>query len=299
MSLAPVAVFAYNRPDHLRRTLESLARNPSARERTATIYADAPRAAKDEEAVAKVRDYLKTVSGFREVRVVEREENFGLARSIVTGVSETIEERGEVIVLEDDMVVSPHFLEYMDDALRRYADDERVISAHGYVYPVRRRLPETFFLRGADCWGWATWRRAWAKFEPDGEALLRRLVERDLVAVFDYDGEAGYMKMLRRQINGEVDSWAVRWHAVAVLENMLTLYPGTSLLRNIGADGSGRHVGRTSRFEAETTDRRIEVGTAPAEESAEARAAFKEYFRSAKPGLFDRLATAAKRALGK
>jgi glycosyltransferase involved in cell wall biosynthesis len=299
MSSAPVAVFAYNRPEHLRRTLESLARNPSARERAVTIYADAPRSARDEEPVARVRSYVKTVSGFRTVRVVEREENFGLAKSIVSGVTESIEETGEVVVLEDDMVVSPRFLEYMDDALRRYADDERVISAHGYVYPVRRRLPETFFLRGADCWGWATWRRAWEKFEPDGEALLRRLVERDLVSAFDYDGEAGYMKMLRRQINGEVDSWAVRWHAAAVVENMLTLYPGTSLLRNIGADGTGRHVGRTSQFDAEVADRRVEVGTAPVEECAEARAAFKEYFRSAKPGFLDRLATAAKRALGR
>ena len=127
----------------------------------------------------------------------------------------------KVIVLEDDLVTSPHFLQYMNDGLGIYERDDRVISIHGYSYPVHGKLPETFFLRGADCLGWATWKRGWDLFEDDGQRLLNELERRNLTRSFDFDGSYPYTQMLRDQIAGSNSSWAVRWYASAFLRDKL------------------------------------------------------------------------------
>jgi GT2 family glycosyltransferase len=172
---APVALFAYRRPEHLRVTVESLRANPEARDTHLTVFCDAARTAEQEDAVAAVRAYADTITGFASVTVVKRESNLGLARSIIDGVTRLTEAHGRVIVVEDDLLLSPHFLRYMNDAMALYEGDAQVASIHGYCYPVAEPLPETFFLRGADCWGWGTWHRAWSRFEPDGARLFAAL----------------------------------------------------------------------------------------------------------------------------
>ena len=112
-----------------------------------------------------MRKYITTVSGFKSLNIIERDINMGLSKSIITGVTEICDKYGKVIVLEDDHVTSPYFLQYMNDGLRAYEHDEDVISIHGYIYPLGDKLPETFFIRGADCWGWATWKTSWAIYE--------------------------------------------------------------------------------------------------------------------------------------
>ena len=158
---APIALFVYARPDHALRTVEALLKNPEASGSDLIVFSDAARTADKEEAVHHVREYVANIQGFRSLTVHHRPQNYGLAKSIIDGVSQVLETYDRVIVLEDDMETSPHFLRYMNAALYNYADDERVISVHGYVYPTNQTLPEAFFLRGADCWGWATWRRGW------------------------------------------------------------------------------------------------------------------------------------------
>ena len=165
---SPIALFVYSRPEHTRRTVESLLNNNLASESDLIVFSDAARTPQKREAVDEVRTYLTTVKGFRSVTVHHRPHNFGLAKSIIEGVTEVLQQYERVIVLEDDLVTSPFFLTYMNQALERFANDNRVVSIHGYVYPVRGALPEAFFLPGADCWGWATWRRGWACFNPDG-----------------------------------------------------------------------------------------------------------------------------------
>jgi hypothetical protein len=182
-----------------------------------------------------------------------------------------------VIVLEDDLLPSVHFLRYMNDALHMYERDERVISIHAYAYPVKSALPETFFLRGADCWGWGTWKRGWDLFDADGPKLLRELEQRKLTQDFDLDGSYPYTQMLRDCIAGRNDSWAIRWYASAYLKGKLTLYPGSSQVQNIGADGSGSHVGATSSFEHRRWGKPIEVRDIPFVESTVARQAFAGY----------------------
>jgi len=280
LELAPVIVFAYARADHLRRSIESLLANSEAKHTDVTFFCDGPGRAEHVGGVDAVRTYVESVRGFRSVRRVYRERNLGLARSVVEGVTEVLAECGRVIVLEDDLVLSPHFLQYMNGGLERYKDDSRIAGVHGYVYPVDRRLPETFFLKGADCWGWATWSRAWSHFEPDGARLLAELKARGLSREFDFDGQFPYTSMLQDQIAGRNSSWAILWYASCFLKDMLTLYPGRSLVQNIGNDSSGTHCGTTDGFSGDTALSRVDCADIAVEQSVPARDAFVAFFRS-------------------
>jgi len=255
METAPIALFVYNRPWHTRQTVESLQNNELASESDLIIFSDAPKIEgnndkiqKNIEKVKEVREYIRTIGGFKSVKVIEKDKNFGLANSIISGVTEVVNQYGKIIVLEDDMITSPYFLRFMNEALDLYEKEEKVISIHGYVYPIPD-LPETFFLKGADCWGWATWKRGWDLFEPDGEKLLRKLREKKLLKRFDFDGAYPYTKMLKDQIKGKNDSWAIRWYASALIQDKFTLYPGKSLVKNIGLDSSGIHNDNTDYFD--------------------------------------------------
>jgi len=280
MSPAPIVLFVYNRPVHTRLTVEALARNELAARSDLIVYADGARSAEQERGVAEVRDYLGRIAGFASVTVVARERNLGLAGSVIAGVSEQLARNETLVVLEDDMVTSPFFLRFMNDALERYRHDERVVSVHGYIYPVPGRLPETFFLRDTGCWGWATWRRGWRLFNPDAAGLLAEIGRRRAAFEFDLDGSYGFTKMLRRQAQGLSDSWAIRWQASAFLQGKLTLFPGVSLVNNIGHDDSGVHSTGTGSFAVALADAPVAVAAIPVEESRPARRQLRDYFLS-------------------
>src|SRR5690606_31084323 len=160
---------------HTQQTVEALQKNILAEESDLIIYSDAEKHQKNRGSVNDVRAYIKTIDGFNSVSIIERDKNYGLANSIIDGVTTVVEKYGKVIVLEDDLVTSPYFLQFMNDGLNIYDENKDVASIHGYVYPVNGHLPEIFFLRGADCWGWATWKDMWALFETDGAKLLNEL----------------------------------------------------------------------------------------------------------------------------
>jgi hypothetical protein len=277
--MAPIAFFAYNRPDHAKRVLMALAGNTDASRSRLFIFSDAPRDRKAAEQVARLRADVKDTQGFLSVEIVEQSINQGVARSVIQGVSRLVAKFGKVIVLEDDLLPSPHFLEYMNSALDQYEDEERIISVHAYSYPVEAKLPETFFLRGADCWGWGTWKRGWDLFEPDGPKLLRELEERKLTSDFDFGDTYPYTRMLRDCIEGKNDSWAIRWYASAFLRGKLTLYPGSSQIQNIGVDGTGHHLGMTDLFTHKQWGRAISVKSIPVEESTAGRDSFRLFMR--------------------
>ncbi len=282
---APIALFVYSRLDHTQRTVRALQRNQLAKESHLVVFSDGPKTHDVAERVYAVRDYVRMITGFASVTVIERATNFGLAKSVIDGVTSTINIHGRTIVLEDDMVTSPYFLTYMNQALEKYALDDRVISIHGYVYPVRQPLPESFFLRGADCWGWATWRRGWALFNSDGQELLNQLKRRQLLTAFDFNGTYPFSGMLLAQIAGTNDSWAIRWHASAFLANKLTLYPGRSLVHNIGNDKSGTHCGESDRHDVVLSESLIDLSLSVVVESVRARKAFEDFFRKSNSRL--------------
>ncbi len=303
MAEAPVALFVYARLDHTQRTVASLLRNHGAAATDLFVFSDAARAPHQQTAVDAVRAFVATIRGFRTVTIVERAANLGLSRSIIGGVDQVLAGSDRVIVLEDDMVTSPHFLAYMNEALDRFENDDRVISAHGYVYPVKARLPEAFFLQGADCWGWATWRRGWRLFNPDAQALHDALARRGLLREFDYNSSYGFSRMLREQVAGRNDSWAIRWHAAAFLAGKLTLYPGRSLVHNIGNDRSGEHCAEDDALGTAVSATPIDLRDVVVAADAQARAAFEAFFRDLQPrSLASRVvqrARAAYRALAR
>jgi hypothetical protein len=295
---APVVLLVYNRPDHTARTLEALAANELAGETDVTIYCDGPKSPEAREATEATRAVARAARGFRSVRTVERASNMGLANSVIAGVTEVCAERGRVIVLEDDLVTAPTFLRFMNAALDKYEQDERVGSIHGYWYPVDRDVPENFFLRGASCWGWATWSRGWRVFEPDGSKLLAELRSRKLTGAFDLDGAMGYTNMLRAQIAGRNNSWAIRWHASTFLAGLLQLSPGRSLVSNIGFDGSGTHCDTSSVFDVTLGNSPVRLLDVPVEPSEVARAALIRYYNSTRRGLAQRVVGKLRRMIG-
>lgn len=297
--MTPITLFTYDRPDHTRRSVEALLRNSGVNEHDLIVYSDAPRTSDKVQAVTAVRKYLQTITGFRSVTIHPRPQNFGLAKSIIEGVTEVLSHYERIIVLEDDMVTSPYFLSFMNEALDSFSDDERVVSVHGYVYPVQQSLPEAFFLRGADCWGWATWRRGWALFNPDGQDLLDELKRRDLLKAFNFNGAYAYSQMLESQIKGANDSWAIRWYASAFLADKLTLYPGRSLVHNIGNDSSGTHCGSNSTHDVALSNSLINLSGIEVKHSELGFSVFERFFRRSKSTLLSKVGHHFKHALNK
>lgn len=279
---APIALFCFRRPDHLRRTLAALATNHGASDHDVVAFADGPRHAADTAGVEAVRRELAEWAGrgvFRSFVIDAADQNRGLRGSIVRGVGRLVAEAGTVIVVEDDIETSAHFIAYCEDGLRTYAEMPEVASVHGYIYPVPETLPETFFLRGADCWGWATWRRAWAGYDDDAAGLHQRLCAAGLERAFDHGGARDLTRMLAAARDGLVDSWAVRWHASAFLAGRHTLYPGRSLVRNIGVDASGTHCGDGAEAQAPLSEAPVRVLPMPIKEDLLAWRAVRDHFR--------------------
>ncbi|HEY4324116.1 MAG TPA: glycosyltransferase family 2 protein [Mucilaginibacter sp.] len=244
MELAPIVLFVYNRPWHTEQTLNALASNRLANESTLYIYADGQKDDATAEELANINNTRNLIKGkkyCKEVFIIESEFNLGLANAIIKGVTEIVNKYGKIIVLEDDLVTHPFFLTYMNRYLEIYANSESVISLHGFMYPIKKKISSPFFLKGADCWGWATWKRGWDLFEHNGKLLLDRIVQKNAEKEFNFNNSYNYMSLLEAQIAGKVNSWAVRWYASAFLLNKLTLYPPISLVQNIGFDGSGTH----------------------------------------------------------
>lgn len=285
MLYAPITLFVYNRPDHTRKTVEALAANDLAIESDLFIYADGPKNLEFSGAVNEVRRYIRTISAFKSVTIIERDKNLGLSKSIITGVTEIVIRFGRIIVLEDDLVTSRYFLRYMNDALCCYENDEEVVAIHGYTFPLKISLPDTFFLRSTGCWGWGTWQRGWIDFEPDGRKLLEQLLNSQLTQRFDMNGSYPNTHMLEEQVNGNNDSWAVRWYAATFLKNKFTLYPGISLVKNIGHDCSGEHCAKSSYYSVDLSEKRVDVRHITAIENPLIAGSLEEYFRRGHAGI--------------
>jgi len=259
MTPVAIAIFAFRRPQHLERVLQSLSQQTPQSDLPVYLFLDGPRATADEYAVAATR---LAAESFRErlgLTVHSAPVNRGLYRSVTEGISAVLSEHEQVIVLEDDIEVSPFFLDYMLAALSCFASERAVSSIHAYVPPLPIDLPETFFLRGADCWGWATWRDRWALYRHDAAAMASEIRAQGLARAFDLGGRVPNLRMLDDRAAGRSNSWAICWHASCFLAGRYTLHPGRSLVRNIGLDHSGEHCVPSASLEAVFTDRPLSV----------------------------------------
>jgi hypothetical protein len=246
--LSPVAIFAFNRPEKLNSCLKSLELAFDSELTSVFIFIDGHRSSQEKSVVDEVESVAQHDWHFGEIQITRSPINLGLANSILRGIDSMFEDFEKVIVLEDDLEVSRNFLTYMNDGLLKYMHEEQVCSIQGYTYPNMQNQSRCFFLRGSDCWGWATWKDRWSDFERDAKILHHAILIRKLENLFDLNGKYPYLRMLKDNQLGLNDSWAVRWHASNFVKNKLSLYPPNSLVTNTGDDGNGTHAGKTTGF---------------------------------------------------
>ncbi|MBK1857046.1 glycosyltransferase family 2 protein [Cerasicoccus arenae] len=242
--LAPVVLFVYARPDHTRQTLEALAKNRLADQTQLYVYSDASKNESTASAVAQVRQLIRSQQWCGQVEIIEAGINLGLAESIKRGVSEVVNRHGRVIVLEDDLVTSPGFLEYMNTALFAYESTPAVrhINAYCHATPYESLLPETFFTRYMQCWGWGTWEDSWERARWDVDKLIADInASEKMHKQFNLGGCNGFSNQLLENQCCRIKTWAIFWAASIFLQDGLCLSPRRSLVRNIGVDGTGEN----------------------------------------------------------
>lgn len=250
MNYAPIVVFAFNRLEPLKACISSLLRNSEAAESDLIVYVDGPRQDKEgeKEKVEAVRDYVKTISGFKSLTYHFSEQNKKLGPSIIAGVTEVINQYGKVIVLEDDLVVAGNFLSYMNQGLQKYEKQMKVFSICGYTNLINSPscyLYDTYFCTRSSSWGWATWKDRWNSVDWE---LKNWDIHKKNRGAFNKWGGSDCFKMLNDWKQGKNQSWAIRFCYNEFLQNKLSLFPVKSLVYNNGFDGNGTNCKTWSRF---------------------------------------------------
>ena len=233
---APIVIFTYNRLDTLELVIKSLQKNILADKTDLFIFSDYARKEKDIESVNRVRSFLHSVDGFRSVTIIERKENYGLAKNIIEGVTEIIDKYEKVIVLEDDLITSRNFLCYMNQALDFYENDERIFAISGYTgnLPSLEKLEDEGYLSyRPSSWGWATWKKEWIKNDwkvKDFDAFIQN---KNAIKTFNRGG-IDMTRMLKHCIEGKNHSWAIRWSYTMYKLDKYCFYPKISKIQNVG-----------------------------------------------------------------
>ncbi len=253
MQLSPIAFFAYKRPEHTKKSLESLSKNEGAEYSDLFIFCEGAKCNGDEEAVRQVREIVRSKQWCRNVQIIEQDKNMGCANSIIFGVTKVCDEYGSVIVIEDDLIVSPCFLHYMNLALNLYRNESKIIQISGHMFPVKfsSSQEDCVFLPFTTSWGWATWQRAWQYFDLDMKGYEQLKSNKNKRYKFNLNNSFDYFNMLESQLTGKIDAWDIRWYLSTFMLNGLTLFPKKSLVSNIGFDGSGTHCGVSSSLDGE------------------------------------------------
>ena len=276
--LAPIVFFAFNRPEHTSRSLKALQANPLADRSLLYIYCDGPRPDESPEGVERIEQVRRIVASSQwcgEVVLRFREANFGLGKGLPAGISEVLESHDRIIVVEDDVVVSPGFLEYMNSALDLYADDERVMHVSAFMSPVEvpANYSETsFFYNHTTCWGWGTWSRAWRHFTQDGALLMREIDASGRKRYINLDNSHEYYWALKHLDEGRSQDWNCYWHVVVSLRGGHCLHPVKSLTDNIGFDGSGAQCSADMVYLSPTITDRIPIRRILVKENRQFRA---------------------------
>ena len=283
MKIAPIALFVYNRPIHTQKVLDALKLCEDFDKTEVHIFSDGPRNEQSRSNVESVRRILNELTGDN-INLHFKKSNFGLAKSIVEGINQILSQFERIIVLEDDIVVRPGFLKFMNNALEFYADKKKVMHISGYMLPFKQTLPETFFFNNASCWGWGTWKDRWVLFEDDQSQLLQKLKKnKALRHSFNMNGAMNYFEQLNANAAGDLNTWAIKWYATIFNNHGLALHPGKSLTENIGLVGEGEHS-NYFQFEQNNLTDFIEVKPIPLEEHRQVRKWLKTFMKESTAG---------------
>lgn len=250
-------LFTYNRSKHAKKVIDALSMNSMLPEKL-FVFQDGLKSEYDSAEWQKVNELIKSID-WCDTEIVVSECNKGLAESIISGVAYAFLEYDAVIVLEDDCVPAPAFMNFMRQCFVKYQDNKNIHSVSGYAYPVplKKGKYDVYACGRISSWGWGTWRDRWVYYEKDYE-LIKRMKQRETASRNLAMWGGGLENMLVGNIRGETDSWAVFWALNAIAEGGICLNPYESLIRNIGLDGSGRHCGSTDVWNVNTMDREKE-----------------------------------------
>ncbi|MCZ2845014.1 MAG: glycosyltransferase family 2 protein [Candidatus Bathyarchaeota archaeon] len=241
MNLAPICLFTYNRLEETQQCINSLKQNFLAPKSQLIIFSDGGKAGSDAK-VKKVREFLKTVDGFRNVKIIESKNNKGLANSIIDGISQIISDNGKVIVLEDDLITSPNFLNFMNQSLDFFQQNGNIQSINGYSLPINSSDADIYLQTRPFSWGWATWEDRWNK-EIFDKSKLRNEIELEPKLMSEFGRLCGQdaPKMFKDSIYGRNNSWYIRWAYAHFRNQKYSIYPSNSLVENIGFNSNGTH----------------------------------------------------------
>lgn len=248
MNLAPIILFTYNRLSHTKQTIDALQKNELAKKSELFIYSDG---GKDEDSwnkVGEIRQYLESVVGFKNITIIKRDVNIGLAQNIIDGVTKIINQYGKIIVLEDDIVTSPYFLNFMNDSLDFYEKTSKVWHISGWNYPISdENLEDVFLYRTMNCWGWATWKNRWNNYEKNPQKFISIFSEKD-ICEFNLDNATNFWEQVEKNHNKQMNTWAIFWYAIIFKNQGLCLNPTQSFVENIGFDGTGTNTGHRDNY---------------------------------------------------
>lgn len=251
MNLAPIVMFTYTRLDHTIETINALKKNKMAKESDLIIYSDGPKNHIDSNLITELRHYLRNINGFKSIRIIESETNKGLAKSVKDGVTEVLEKFDKIIVLEDDLITSEYFLDYMNNSLEIYKFRDDIWSISGYTPPVK--FPDNYSndiyitMRGSS-WGWATWKNRWDLVDWEIKDYSSFIKDKVQINKFNENG-SDLTPMLKECYENRLDSWAIIWNFSQFNKNMWTVYPSKSFVRNIGIDLSGTNSSLSKKFD--------------------------------------------------
>jgi hypothetical protein len=250
-NLAPICLFTYNRLFETKKTVEALQQNFLATQSELFIFSDGSKTAHGKEKIQQVRNYLKTITGFKAVTIKESKTNKGLANSIISGVTEIINTFEHIIVLEDDLITAPNFLNFMNSSLTYYKKNNKIFSISGYTLDlsILENLEKDVYLGvRASSWGWGTWRDRWINI--DWEVRDYPDFEKSFIRKYKFNrGGSDMSRMLKNQMQGKIDSWAIRWCYHQFKKNQYSVFPKTSKLISIGFGENATHTKTTNRFD--------------------------------------------------
>ena len=252
---APIVIFSYNRPEKTKSVLQSVLEADFANESDIYVYSDGPRSEKDYDKVREVRETIHMIAEHNReyaIRVIEKESNDGLSKSIIMGVSEIINQYGRIIVLEDDNVVSKDFISYMNNCLDYYSHYNNVGSIAGLSYLTEHDFPDdykkdVYALMRPCSWVWGTWKNRWELIDWDVKDFTSFVHNKKEVQRFNEAGN-DLIYLLKAQRYGRVNSWAIRFCYGLFKNKLLTIYPRYSKAKNVGYDGSGTHFNKVEQM---------------------------------------------------
>jgi|ETNmetMinimDraft_33_1059910.scaffolds.fasta_scaffold25675_2 hypothetical protein len=275
--ISPLVIFAFNRPKYLEKCLKSLKLNKLSRQTITYFFIDYPKLEKDFKNYNKVIKIVRETNIFKKKIIIQRKYNYGLKKNILNGIDYVLKKNETIIVLEDDLYLSKYFLDYMNKYLNFFKNSKNIASIHGYCYPIdKKNLNNFFLLRGADCWGWATWRRAWKYYNDDNLMLAKKIKSKNEIDTFNFNNSFNYYEML---FNRSSSIWAINWYASAFIKNMFTLYPKNSYVRNMGNSGLGTHSNKIDKRFDISLCKSFKFEKLVIAEDVNARKKFEEFFK--------------------